>query len=630
MKTRDTKLGDPLGWVRSWIFLRGEQVVVAAGAWLAVLVVLVVVSGGVWTLWVQRDTARLAHQDKLTQTAELLAKAIEPLVERDQLTNVQSLVSETATRVSLESASVTLAEGPVIADKSDAKASNARLPRTWGRAAKDIVRFTRDDDGVLTVRSVCEVVGRGDLVVEISAKDQYSLFAQKDALVGIGVVSAAALGGGLLVYRLLRARLRALGAIQESLRYASQFEQGELPTTGLRLADDLGDEARAWNRLLSERDHLKQRDKLERAAERLKSHGSGAGEYGAAFDAVWLGMVVLDEQCKIRAMNGAAAAMLSVQKQEAHGKLLSTVVPFQEVTAAAAMVVNGQQRQRANFEVSLDSGAASEKTILRVTLRPMRREDGCAAILVLEDVTQQRVANDSRNAFVASATHELRTPLTSMRLHLEQLVDEGEKDPLVKARCMNVLTGETRRLERIVGDMLSVAEMDAGTFSLRPDDVDASELFKELEQDYQATAADKEITLKFEAPPKWPSVRADRDKLGMAVHNLVGNALKYTPVGGRVTVRASDNHGGLMVEVTDNGIGIAPEEQELVFEKFYRSKDKRISSITGSGIGLSLAREVIRLHGGDITLESQLNKGSTFVLTLPASTAVAGSSRMAA
>lgn len=85
-----------------------------------------------------------------------------------------------------------------------------------------------------------------------------------------------------------------------------------------------------------------------------------------------------------------------------------------------------------------------------------------------------------------------------------------------------------------------------------------------------------------------------------------------------------------MVEVTDNGIGIAPEEQELVFEKFYRSKDKRISSITGSGIGLSLAREVIRLHGGDITLESQLNKGSTFVLTLPASTAVAGSSRMAA
>lgn len=603
---------------------------VAAGAWLAVLVVLIVVSGGVWTLWVQRETARVARQESLVQTAELLAKAIEPLAESDQITNVQSLVSETATRANLESVSVRLAEGPVIADKVAANASNEKLPKSWGRVAKDFVPFSKDDNGMMVAHSVCEVVGRGDIIVEMSVKDKYSLFSQKDAIAGVGVVSAAALCGGLLVYRLLRARLRALGAIQESLRYAAQFEQGELPTTGLRLADDLGDEARAWNRLLSERDHLKQRDKLERAAERLKSHGAASGEYGAAFDAVWLGMIVLDEQSKIRAMNGAAAAMLSVQKQDAAGKQLNAVVPFQDVNAAAAMIISGQQRQRASFEVSLDSGEANEKTILRVTLRPMRREDGCAAILVIEDVTQQRVANDSRNAFVASATHELRTPLTSMRLHLEQLVDEGEKDPLIKARCMNVLTGETRRLERIVGDMLSLSEMDAGTFSLRPDDVDPQEMFKELEQDYQITAADKEITLVFEAPPKWPSLRADRDKVGMALHNLVSNALKYTPVGGRVTVRASDSQGGLMVEVSDNGIGITPEEQELVFEKFYRSKDKRISSITGSGIGLSLAREVIRLHGGDITLESVLNKGSTFILTVPGAAASAGSARMAA
>ncbi len=611
--------------------MRGEQVVVAAGAWLAVLVVLVVVSGGAWTLWVQKETIQRAQQDRMVHTAETLAKAIEPLVERDGVTSIQSLVSETAARSGLESAVVKLAEGTILADKQAAVPGSTKLPKTWGRAGKDIEKFSSDDNGLLTARSVCEVVGRGDIVVELTAKDEYSLFAQRDALIGVGVVSAAALAGGLLVYRLLRARLSALGAIQESLRYAAQFEQGELPTTGLRLADELGEEARAWNRLLSERDDLKKRDKLERAAERLKSQVAGASDYGVAFDAVWLGLIVLDEQCRVRVLNGAAAAMLGVQKQDATGKPLSVVVPFPEVSAAAAMVVGGQQRQRGSFEVSPDNGSGTnERTILRVTLRPMRREDGCAAILVIEDVTQQRVANESRNAFVASATHELRTPLTSMRLHLEQLVDEGERDPLVKARCMNVLTSESRRLERIVGDMLSLSEMDAGTFSLRPDDIDADTLFKELEQDYQASAADKEITLKFELPPKWPVLRADRDKVGMALHNLVSNALKYTPVGGRVTVRASENQGGLMVEVTDNGIGILPAEQELVFEKFYRSKDKRVASIVGSGIGLSLAREVIRLHGGDIRIESQLDKGSTFTLTLPGLAAAAGGSRMAA
>jgi signal transduction histidine kinase len=107
----------------------------------------------------------------------------------------------------------------------------------------------------------------------------------------------------------------------------------------------------------------------------------------------------------------------------------------------------------------------------------------------------------------------------------------------------------------------------------------------------------------------------------MALHNLVGNAIKYTPEGGNVMVRANEENGVMQFEVSDNGIGIKPDELELVFEKFYRSKDKRIASITGSGIGLSLARQVVRLHGGDITVKSQIDKGSTFTLSLPAAAA---------
>ena len=117
--------------------------------------------------------------------------------------------------------------------------------------------------------------------------------------------------------------------------------------------------------------------------------------------------------------------------------------------------------------------------------------------------------------------------------------------------------------------------------------------------------------------PKLPILQADRDKIALALHNLVGNALKYTLDGGRIVVSAQMEKGRLSVAVTDTGIGIGPEEIEKVFEKFYRSKNPLAAKVKGSGLGLPIAREVARLHGGDVTVESELGKGSTFTLILP-------------
>jgi signal transduction histidine kinase len=248
----------------------------------------------------------------------------------------------------------------------------------------------------------------------------------------------------------------------------------------------------------------------------------------------------------------------------------------------------------------------------------VRRDDTAAAVVMIEDITQQRIADEARNAFVAQATHELRTPLTNIRLYVEQAIEAGDGDQVTRARCLNVINQESRRLERIVGDMLSVSEIEAGSFKLRAGDVRLDALFEELEEDFKAQGADKSLTLKFDLPPKLPVIQGDRDKIALALHNLLGNALKYTPEGGTVTVRVTNPPGSLSVEVVDTGIGIAPEETELIFERFYRAKDNRVDKITGTGLGLALAREVVRLHGGDISVRSQLNQGSTFTLTLPA------------
>jgi signal transduction histidine kinase len=171
--------------------------------------------------------------------------------------------------------------------------------------------------------------------------------------------------------------------------------------------------------------------------------------------------------------------------------------------------------------------------------------------------------------------------------------------------------------------MLSVSEIEAGSLKIRNDDVRLDKIFEELQADYTAQAKDKKLSLKFDLPPKFPVILGDRDKLMMTLHNLLGNALKYTPEGGNVSVVVKDEAKRLIVDVTDTGIGVNEKELQLIFDKFYRAKDPRVAKITGTGLGLALAREVARLHGGDITVQSQLDKGSTFTLAIPIAQAVA-------
>jgi len=214
-------------------------------------------------------------------------------------------------------------------------------------------------------------------------------------------------------------------------------------------------------------------------------------------------------------------------------------------------------------------------------------------------------------------THELRTPLTNIRLCVESLIEEPDGETAARSRTLNMINTESRRLERIVGDMLSVSEIEAGTMKLAQDDLRLDTMFEELEHNFRSPAAARNISLTFVLPPKLPVILADRDKIVLALSNLIGNAIKYTPEGGKVSVTAASDDGSLSVAVTDTGMGIPAEEHELIFERFYRSKDTRIESITGTGLGLTLARQVVRLHGGDITVTSAVNKGTTMTLTLP-------------
>lgn len=598
---------------------------VKAGLAVAAIVVGVLGASSWWTVRTYSTAAERARVEEATLVARVLAAGTERLLADNETTSVRRLLADSAFLYHLDSARIVLGNGKVLADSNPEKITEMEPPTEFPTLDTDAEFKVARAGALVRVSVPLLVAGKGRARLEVSAMASPPSWADWETQAGIGVIAVAALSGLLVVYRAMRSKWRAIGAVADALRLEAA---GNAPEGSLVVGERFGPLATAWNRLIAERDRLRIGSLMQDAAKTIEERGGRDGDLKAACDAMWQGLLVLDGAGIVRYCNGAAAALLRSKRESVTGSPISTHLEDPAAQDAVARVVSGQSKSRASLELERPAAGTQDRTVLRLSVRPLRREDGPAAMLIIEDTTQQRVADESRNAFVAQATHELRTPLTNIRLYVEALVEEGD-DAQARAKCLNVIGTESRRLERIVGDMLSVSEIEAGSLKLHSGEVRVAAMLEELEADFRAQAEDKEIKLVFELPPKLPVMQGDRDKLMLAMHNLLGNALKYTPTGGQVRVRIEEAGGHLTVAVIDNGIGINKDEQEMVFEKFYRAKDRRIANITGSGIGLALARQVARLHGGDITCDSQIDKGSTFTLSVPLTAEVA-EPRMAA
>lgn len=593
---------------RLWLG-RGESSIASVGLAVTVILIVSLLGCGYWMLRTQRDTLEDARRQQVRLLIDVLGQATEQLLADDELTAVRRLVMEAAARHQLAACRVVTPAGDVLADGDTARIT-ADLDRAVFASDAPAERFEAGGDRIAVVRPLM-VAGRGFAQLEVEAPLPDGGEGAWEAQAGVGAISATAMFALLVVYRQFRRRMQALGVIREALLDA---QRGEASEAALLVSSEMGKEAEAWNRLLSEQQRLR---RLAAVQELNPAAGPAAGDSDLASgcDAITQGLVMIDDSLRIRYANNAAALFLRQGNESLIGQSIESLISDADLLASLRSAV--ESHKRTTHLVDRRGSGDDTAGVLRYSIRPVRRGDASTAMLVIEDVTQQRVAEEARHDFVAHATHELRTPLTNVRLYLETLIDDGENDPEIRANCLNVINQETRRLERMVTDLLSVAEIEAGSMRVQRDDVRIDELLKDVEHDYQAQAAEKSIQLTFKLPPKLPVLQADRDKLAVAIQNVVGNALKYTPANGSVTVTVDVVGSVLTIEVADTGIGIAPENQAKVFEKFYRAEDKRVAQVTGSGLGLALAREVVRLHGGDITLDSQLDHGSTFTISLP-------------
>lgn len=473
--------------------------------------------------------------------------------------------------------------------------------------------------GRSTRSSKTPAAGRPALFLEAripSAPPRRDRFGDYSPLLSVVLVVCGAL---FVTYRALRSHMRGASRIAARLTAHADSLEGDL--TSLQLADSMDQVTVTWNRLIAMARDM--RGELERAQanDEVSSLLASTCDRGLAdaVNAVPDAIVHVVNGGRVEFANTAARRLLGWAGDE--GADESVIEGLGEgLPGAIAGVARRALRADGGFDactelIETEHGDSSSYRMSVIPLRGAEHFGEC--LIVIRDVSQQIRADRAREDFITQVTHELRTPLTNIRAYADTLSSGMFDDPKVITECYNVITKETRRLSRLIEDILSVSQMEVGSIELTWDDVDLTSLLGEGIRDVRGLADEKNIDLQVVLPAKVSPIRGDRDKLAVVVNNLLGNAIKYTPADGAIVVACRFTQDTVTLTVKDNGIGIAPKDHARIFEKFQRADDEDVSAIPGTGIGLYTAREIARCHGGEIDLLSEKGKGSTFIVKLP-------------
>jgi len=573
-------------------------------------------------LWISHEVLSSQSANSCLSRLGKTAAAIEISHLRHGTDELQHLLEQAQTEGGLAYASIIGVDGAYLAHTDPNQIGTSVAPTTgsllrWGSVSG--IRFFDQQGQALQEYQVPLIVNSEQIgslriaVVEPSLEFTLAKVAQYTP-VAVLVPLALVVLGALVLSRLTG----TVAEIEDQLRETAVLPPGvEISLTNLkaRSGATLG-----WNRIVETIDKFRSRSGHASLNERLTEAIASRRqkELVEILQNLSDGVAVTDTEGRITFANRAIEALLDANSDDGilEGSAFGDRLIHDLPELAQCPLFDPDWVNRPTVSEGRRHGTNSDR-VLRVSRQPLVAERLKGHVWSLRDVTQQKLADKMRDQFIDTATHELRTPLSNIKAYAEMLATCDRIELEQQKEFCNIINSEVTRLARFVDDLLSISSMEVGSLSAERQKVETARLFDEVLAKVQPMMQKKDIQFEVRLPEKMRDLTLDKEKMVAVLVNLLGNAAKYTPAGGHVALKVKLDDKLLQIAVEDTGVGINAEELPLVFEKFFRSSDARVQAETGTGLGLSLAREVVRMHGGDITVESQLDKGSTFLVSIP-------------
>jgi two-component system phosphate regulon sensor histidine kinase PhoR len=396
---------------------------------------------------------------------------------------------------------------------------------------------------------------------------------------------------------------RIIEPLAELSRHARAVAGGENPQANIDSPDEVGEVAAAFTAM--QRNLARGVDQVHEQSQRLQT----------VLGAMTEGVLAVGTDGNILLANDAARELLDFVTPQPIGRGLLEVTRARPVYEAVNQALVAPHPVVTEFDAP---GPQRRTLALRATRLP---GDPCPGVLlVVHDLSDVRRLESLRRELVANVSHELKTPLAAIKAYAETLRLGAVHDAEHNLVFVHRIEEQADRLHELILDMLQIARLEQGQETLDIGPVPVAELIDACARQFADKAAATQILLRAELPAADVAALADEEGIRTILNNLVDNALKYTPAGGSVTIRGRTDEQTVVLEVQDTGIGIAPQDQARVFERFYRVDKARSRELGGTGLGLSIVKHLVQSFGGAVAVASQPGHGSTFRVTLPRTT----------
>ena len=334
------------------------------------------------------------------------------------------------------------------------------------------------------------------------------------------------------------------------------------------------------------------------------------------------GVMCTNPQNQIALANPAFLRMVGCPAPSAIGWQMDEVVLYPQIREMVSRALNMPESELSELteEITLNGNNRTEELVLSIRCAPFRDRIGrnLGVITILHDITALKRMDRMKSQFVSTVNHEIQSPLNTVMMQLQVVLDglAGE----LSEKQQNILSRVSQKinsLSRMASELLDLAKIESGLISLEREPVNILTIIRDQVAFHQPRAESQAIRLEIDAPEVLPLVVANRRNMEAVLSNLITNAIKYSPDGGRVTVSAAIEADFLSIRIQDTGIGINSEDLKLVFNQFYRVKNEKTRYINGTGLGLAIVKRIVESHEGRIKVESRPGEGSTFTVFLP-------------